>query len=219
MLPMQVSYWTMKENQRHNKVSEAQAERTLQETERSNKAKEGETSRHNLASEAETYRSNKTRELETARSNLAVETETKRRNLAVEQISRDTLAETTRHNVATENFNVISLQETRRHNTATEAISSSQVAELSRHNRASEEQAATTAYNNYVVDTWKLAETKSYHQQQIQSNEEIADKRNTNTLIAAGIGAGATVVKGITDSLSKSVSSYISAQSGATTFY
>nr|BBC20574.1 hypothetical protein [Dromedary picobirnavirus] len=98
---------------------------TLQETKRSNRAREDdedvknrETQRHNVATEgismntlSETVRSNRAKEFETNRSNVAKETETNRANLAKE-------TETYRSNVAKE-------RETVRSNMANEALTRS----------------------------------------------------------------------------------------------
>lgn len=80
MLAVQVQYWGLKENERHNKVTEA-------ETERHNKVTEHETTRHNIQTEMLGWAS------------LA---ETTRHNMATESIARDQLSEVTRHNLASE---------------------------------------------------------------------------------------------------------------------
>lgn len=93
---------------------------TLQETQRSNRAREKleaqrnvETTRSNLAREAETMRSNVARENETARSNLAREAETSRHNKFTEGISA---ADLTSQTVTREQ----QILETARHNRAME---------------------------------------------------------------------------------------------------
>lgn len=69
---------------------------SLQESKRSNLAKEAETNRSNLAREAETYRSNRateqltaSRDAESARANKAREAETNRSNLAQEMLKAE----------------------------------------------------------------------------------------------------------------------------------
>lgn len=82
---------------------------TLQETIRSNQAREGETTRSNVARETETRRSNIANELlkhlqnvEAGRHNKATEVETNRTNVANELISDARNQETHRHNVVSE---------------------------------------------------------------------------------------------------------------------
>lgn len=103
----------------------------LQETKRSNSAKETETNRANVAREGETHRANVANETETNRSNVAREKETNRHNLATEGIDLGKLEETKRHNVSTEG-------ETKRHNVATESIDMGKLGETIRHNQAAE---------------------------------------------------------------------------------
>lgn len=81
----------------------------LQETKRSNLAKETETNRHNVAFENETNRHNVVSEgidmgnlIELSRHNQATEYETNRHNVASESLDASKLQETQRHNIATE---------------------------------------------------------------------------------------------------------------------
>lgn len=73
--------------------------RSVLEQERSNKIKEAETRRSNIANETETKRSNITRETETNRANLAKEAETNRTNVANENLRLSEFKETKRNNV------------------------------------------------------------------------------------------------------------------------
>lgn len=82
---------------------------TLQESKRSNKAKEVETNRHNVATEtqssrelAETERSNRARESENYRHNFATETESARHNVSTERQTANDLLEKSRSNRAQE---------------------------------------------------------------------------------------------------------------------
>lgn len=99
MTDIQLRYWSLQEDKRHNltyegetyrsnKAREAQASRELVETTRSNKARETENYRSNIARETENYRSNVARESENIRSNKTREKETHRANLANESIGR-----------------------------------------------------------------------------------------------------------------------------------
>lgn len=98
MTSIGIQYLQYLEDVRRNKANEHLESVKIQETQRSNLARENETNRHNLASERlsarsldETIRSNIVREAETNRANLARETETNRANLAQEaQKARDT---------------------------------------------------------------------------------------------------------------------------------
>lgn len=81
----------------------------LEETKRSNLARETETHRNNLATETEINRSNVAREVETNRHNVATEAETHRSNLVGEQLQGQRNEEEGRHNRAVE-------QETERNN-------------------------------------------------------------------------------------------------------
>lgn len=130
MTKNQIDYWNFVENKRHNQAMELYSSGTLNETKRSNLAREEETQRSNLARESETKRSNlanellgtsrlqedvrhnQTSEKETSRSNIAREFETNRSNVANE-------IETHRSNVARE-------VETNRHNRADEEIRNDQ---------------------------------------------------------------------------------------------
>lgn len=69
-----------KETKRTNLAHELLGEKNYLETQRSNKAKEYENYRSNVAKETELNRSNKAHEIELNRSNIARETETNRRN-------------------------------------------------------------------------------------------------------------------------------------------
>lgn len=155
----QISYWTLEENKRSNRVNEA-------ETQRSNKAREKETNRHNLATEEETHRHNVATELltsqaqaEQARHNGVTEmqnsialAETERSHRANEGLQLQQiylgyanlglgyaqLEESQRHNAANEKFNLLNLAETERANEAREQISRDQLDETIRSNKANE---------------------------------------------------------------------------------
>lgn len=73
MLATQVSYFDLKERERHNRASEAETRRTNLANEEIKTQQNLETQRTNLAKEAETYRTNVAREQETHRSNLVSE--------------------------------------------------------------------------------------------------------------------------------------------------
>lgn len=109
----------MKENQRHNVVTE------------------GETSRHNQVSEGIDI----SNLAETKRHNVANEKEANRHNTVTEAQGQQQLDETKRHNIAGETLNLGQLQETKRHNVASERlqgtdlnIKANTLAETSRHN-------------------------------------------------------------------------------------
>lgn len=112
----------------------------------------GEQTRHNLAGEQlqtasldETRRSNLAKEGETIRSNLAREEENRRHNVASEELTSTQLAEVARHNRASEglqsrtiSLGYAQLGETTRHNQQLEALTASQQTEIQRHNVAQE---------------------------------------------------------------------------------
>lgn len=75
---------------------------TLQETKRSNLARETETNRHNVASLAET-----------SRHNITGESETKRHNVASENLGMQQFNETARHNLAQEQLSAQNIQSQR----------------------------------------------------------------------------------------------------------
>lgn len=139
----QVAYWNYKENQKHNRISEAEEQRShlADEAERflHNRETERETHRHYLASETETERADKANELiktqqlsETVRSDYANEAinrerndETARSNRANEEINRDKVKEMRIHNRKTETNEANKLDETKRHNKRVEEYTSS----------------------------------------------------------------------------------------------
>lgn len=87
----------------------------LQESKRSNVAKETETNRANLASERENERSHRAVEQETRRSNLAREDETHRSNVANEGIKKEANVINNAHYLRTDSEN-------QRHNLASERL-------------------------------------------------------------------------------------------------
>lgn len=123
MTQNQIRYWSLREESRHNIVSE-------NENSRHNKASESESNRHNVVTEGQTDKS------------LA---ENKRHNLVTEQnegnkvrLGYSNLAETRRHNMAGENLQSRNISENTRHNRATESIQSLLGSETVRHNQAEE---------------------------------------------------------------------------------
>lgn len=143
MTQTQVAYWNFKENQKHNRISEAEDMRShlADETERAlhNRETERETHRHYLATETETARADmaneyiKTQQLtETIRSDMANEAinrgrndETARSNRANEQIARQKNAETALHNRKTEANETRRTDETIRHDKRVEEYTAS----------------------------------------------------------------------------------------------
>lgn len=86
MLATQVSYFDLKEKERHNRASEQETHRTNVLNEEIKQQQNVEAQRSNLAREAENLRSNLAKEQETARANVAKENETHRSNLVTESI-------------------------------------------------------------------------------------------------------------------------------------
>lgn len=127
----QIEYWKLQEEKRSNITNET-------ETARHNRAYEAETSRHNVAVETlqlgslnETIRSNKAREGLTAAANA----EQARHNVASEHLQSSSIAESVRHNQQMESVSAGQLQlgqntlsESQRHNKATELINTGGVA-------------------------------------------------------------------------------------------
>lgn len=89
MTNIQIAYWNMKENRRHNYASEVETNRHNVRTEGQQDRALTETNRHNIATEALGVR------------NLA---ETQRHNIASENLGRSQLVETIRHNTASESI-------------------------------------------------------------------------------------------------------------------
>lgn len=127
----QIEYWKLQEEKRSNITNET-------ENARHNRATETEASRHNVAVETlqlgslnETIRSNKAREGLTAAANA----EQARHNVASENLQAGVLAESLRHNQQMESVSAGQLQlgqdtlsETQRHNEATEVINTGGIA-------------------------------------------------------------------------------------------
>nr|AVX53494.1 putative ORF1 [Marmot picobirnavirus] len=107
MTDLQIKYWDLQENRRHNTVTEGETNRhnvatedlgikTLDESRRHNIVTEGETRRHNVAGETlgvhtlqESIRHNRVTEAETMRHNVAGENENRRHNIASETNERN----------------------------------------------------------------------------------------------------------------------------------
>ena len=127
----QIEYWKLQEEKRSNIANET-------ENARHNKAYESEVSRHNVATETlqlgslnETIRSNKAREGLTAAANAEIA----RHNVASENLQAGTLGESIRHNQQMEAMSQGQLQlgqdtlsESQRHNQATELINTGGIA-------------------------------------------------------------------------------------------
>lgn len=73
MTQNQIAYWNLQETMRTNRAKEDIQTNTLEETKRSNIARETETNRSNIAKETETNRSNIAKETETHRNNKVME--------------------------------------------------------------------------------------------------------------------------------------------------
>lgn len=141
MTQNQIAYWSLQETKRSNAAKE-------KETNRSNLAVEKETNRHNVATELETNRHNVQTELLMSQSNA----ETLRHNQAVEMTNDFVAKEQQRSNLAQEELsgqrNAIAasqvslgyaqLGETITHNRATEELNLMNVRETGRHNRENE---------------------------------------------------------------------------------
>lgn len=139
MTQTQVAYWNYKENQKHNRISEAEEQRShlADETERSlhNRETERETHRHYLATETETERADRANELIKTQQL----TETIRSDYANEAINRERNVETARSDLANEQINRSRNAETRRHDRATEKTEADKASEIKRHNKRVEE--------------------------------------------------------------------------------
>lgn len=91
MTDLQIKYWGLKEDQRHNIASEVETNRHNVVGEKQQDKVIGETYRHNVATEREANRANRAKELETHR-----------HNYASELVERGKLSETSRHNIVME---------------------------------------------------------------------------------------------------------------------
>lgn len=132
----------LKETQRANQVRESQTQVSLDETQRSNLAREAENYRSNYAREQENYRSNVAREAELRRSNLATEL-WRDQSLALDtEIRRGTLAETQRANIAREGIQRSQVQ-----------LGYSQLAETARSNLVREAQGQQSIDNQYLFSS------------------------------------------------------------------
>lgn len=205
----QVAYQNYLETSRANRASEEQRRNELQETKRSNVARESENIRSNLEKERENYRANTAREGETHRSNLANELESQRANRAREaenyrsnraneaiessklaesirsNMARET--ETHRSNLSNEGLKRAELGETNRHNLATESLSrlqmqnALQVARIGAEARIS---SATISANTARQNAHEAAVVSKYNAQlQSQTNQNIASRKNMNDLL------------------------------------
>nr|DAG68973.1 MAG TPA: hypothetical protein [Picobirnaviridae sp.] len=139
---------------RHNLQDEAIRRSSLDESVRSNRAREDETARSNRARELEMSRSNRAAEAEAYRSNVARETELNRANLASESQRRAELALDTE-------------------------IRRGQLAESQRHNRASE----NISWSNVSLGYSQLAEqSRANRQREYQTQQSISEQHRINTL-------------------------------------
>lgn len=220
----QIEYWGLKENKRHNQVSEGEINRHNVATERIDLGKLQETNRHNVVTENETHRHNVRTEDQTDRQL----DETQRHNLATEgltgtslNIEAGKLSETIRHNQATENISDRNL-----------SISAGVLGETERHNLVSEEQnyMRIDAQNTYdlaradlteVQTTWeglknsqhvKLtdAQIRQIDQMIAQSEAQIdlINQQITNGKYTNALGVANTVIKGL-DSIAHMVDALI----------
>jgi len=135
------------ENRRHNVIGESQNAQTLEETRRSNVAREQESLRSSLAKEAETMRSNMAKELEANRHNVQTE------HQAAKQLEADVAY---RSAVVAENL---------RSHLADESIRRGQLAETAVHNRATEVQARNQLAADYTIRSNQLAEAIRHNMQ------------------------------------------------------
>lgn len=168
MLATQVQYWTYKENQRHNMVSENQNLRSINES-----------VRHNVQAE------------QVAWQNLSLQNralyETTRHNLATEQISQQqnklgwsTLNETTRHNMAVESVQ------------RTQAQAALQQAKASTLSAQAAQQQASTAFLNYASnDTVRRSQSKLNTAKAKQTRKETSylGQKNARDWISVGSNA------------------------------
>lgn len=152
----QIEYWNLKEQQRSNQAREMWQMQTLDETKRSNLAREVETARSNLANESETHRANLEREKETRRSNRAnesinrerntinrehyerMDTETERANRARESLEGESNKIKSKDSSRNFTYNIGRLTEERRANMARESYNLDYLAETWRHNTQQE---------------------------------------------------------------------------------
>lgn len=177
----------LSESQRHNVQTELLSgqqniirSRELEETSRSNRAREYETQRSNVARETETHRSNVTQEQETYRSHLASE------RLRGQEIALgySNLAESTRHNLTSESQNLIKLKQDA-------LLRGLSVYEDHRSNLAKEQE---TARSNLA----KESETRR-HNQAIEELDGrsvgVKEYQSKHSVIQGYINAGANVAK------------------------
>lgn len=184
----QLAYWELVEKKRSNAAVE-------KETNRSNIAREVETNRHNLATEQETYRSNTVREKETERSNRANE------------LLRDKqFLEQQRMNNLNYNLDLFRAQEQARSNLANEklqmarnVISSAQmlsdsarVTEANRHNVETERFNLLQLSQKTRYDTIMANQSQQKIDEEMRSNLESENLRNTEIMLTYGRSVAAT---------------------------
>lgn len=114
MTQNQINYWKYKEDQRANKIKEAETERHNRATESAEWGKINESKRHNVASENNELFSNVTQRSHYARQ---------------DQISLNQLSETQRHNMTAENNELARITEIARSNVANEDLRSKELTE------------------------------------------------------------------------------------------
>jgi hypothetical protein len=141
MLAVQVQYWTMQENKRHNLVAEAQNRRNL------------EIQQYN----ADTNRMNAT---ENIRHNKAVETETNRHNVVSENQGWAVITETNRHNLVMESQGWANIDVATRNAASNElnAQTNRMNAQTNRLNYGVNAMNANTRLLEYSLDSWFKAE-------------------------------------------------------------
>nr|AVX53508.1 putative ORF1 [Marmot picobirnavirus] len=177
MLPTQVSYWNLKETQRHDYVTEEQNERTIEETKRRNKATEALTAQAN----AETARRNRMQE----RLNQ-IELEIKQNYNAFQaEIGYRNLDENVRHNLAQESVSSLQANASQTqaaaaarsslasYNNSIAAMKQAQVAELVAPSRISQSEASANLSKMQRIKTSKEADVIEQHNVQGWTNSII----------------------------------------------
>lgn len=211
MTKNQIEYQKLQESKRANRAQEAETKRAnlmneelirsrdtatldlrgreLQETQRSNQAREAESFRSNLARESENYRHNVAQERETSKHNRAQE------ELGYANISLgySNLVETRRSNQANERIRESELLERQRSNLANEAIGRrGLINEFIRNKETERSNRAREKENNRS----NLAREEETHRSNLareqQARDELAERKRRNTADII-LGAGRAI--------------------------
>lgn len=174
MTANQIAFYNAKEGNRHNLVSETQKTRELQESERSNRAKE-----------FETHRSNRAKEFETNRSNVANEQISRDKNLITGSYYSGQLANQSWYNQSY-------VAELMRHNQETENLGAYN-AKLSKYELEQKQMSLESQIRKDDASAYAASQQGNYYAQQAGVTQQRADAETVKANAAALQATGNTV--------------------------